>query len=100
MAESPFRCGFTQPLGSMHRSPLLGFLFRTALPRSDLSAADGEALSEAEQKERAAAWLSACGVSVDGYAHCEAERFGDGSLLLFFTYTVPSGTDTVAFSLS
>ena len=24
----------------------------------------------------------------------------DGSLLLFFTYTVPSGTDTVAFSLS
>ena len=69
-----------------------------ALSRSDLSVADGEALSEAEQKERAAAWLSACGVSVDGYAHCEAERFGDGSLLLtcydtYEGYILLDGTD-------
>ena len=71
-----------------------------ALSRSDLSVADGEALSEAEQKERAAAWLSACGVSVDGYAHCEAERFGDGSLLLtcydtYEGYILLDGTDVL-----
>lgn len=71
-----------------------------ALSRSDLSVADGEALSEAEQKERAAAWLSACGVSVDGYAHCEAEHFGDGSLLLtcydtYEGYILLDGTDVL-----
>ena len=71
-----------------------------ALSRSDLSVADGEALSEAEQKERAAAWLSACGISVDGYAHCEAERFGDGSLLLtcydtYEGYILLDGTDVL-----
>ncbi|MFR5865563.1 MAG: hypothetical protein ACLUFV_10705 [Acutalibacteraceae bacterium] len=62
-------------------------------------AAGGEPLSEDAQRERAAAWLSACGVSVDGYAQCEAERFSDGSLLLSYYdvqgYILRDGTDVL-----
>ncbi|GEM_PF-4907427 len=62
--------------------------------------AGGEPLSEDAQRERAAAWLSACGVSVDGYAQCEAERFSDGSLLLSYYdvyegYILRDGTDVL-----